>query len=233
MSWALLLLALSWSASVHARSKFWERLLDFIGVTDGPGQIKSAADVAQGRLFTKDLVSGAERPLTAEAGFRWPVFSLDGRTVHALRGDELVTIDVASARALPPHRKLAKVEKLVGVDRSQRDRMLVLLKDAAVPIGVLSLKSGKVTPLPFDPRDAEQARALGRLSSDERAYGDDRIFVQKQSKATLSGTSEWQEIYLQSGAAPAHPISSCAGASCGQPALSVDGKQAVWVRTGS
>jgi hypothetical protein len=55
--------------------------------------------------------------------------------------------------------------------------------------------------------------------------------LQTETKATVSGTKEWDEIYLQVGDAPATQVSACAGTSCREPALSADGKRAVWVRT--
>jgi hypothetical protein len=225
----ILLLILGWPTQALAKGRLWDRLLDFLGVTVGSGQTKGDSDPATGRLFTKDLVTGVERPLTTGGGYRWPIFSPDGKSVYALRGDQLVTIDLGAATIIGT-RKVPKVDKLVGADRKQSDQILVLRKTGAAPVALLSVQSGKLTDLPYNPNDEQQALMLAQLSSEERVYGSTRLFVQRVSKPSLAGTSEWQEIYIQPPGAPPHSLTTCAGSNCRHPSLSPDGKQAVWVR---
>jgi hypothetical protein len=214
----------------HAESKLVARLLRILGVTLSSGQLKAPAEPGEpGRLVTKDLATGTEHALTADGGYRWPVFSLDAKAVYALRGAEVVTIDTSSGK-ITRRQRVAKVDKLVGVDREQPDQVLVLRTDHAAPLALLSLKSGKVTLLPYDPRDDEQRVMLSHLAGEERVYGTTRVSVKTEREPTMAGTSEWQEIYLQAGDAVPRAISACAGTSCREPALSADGGHAVWVR---
>jgi hypothetical protein len=71
---------------------------------------------------------------------------------------------------------------------------------------------------------------LSHLESEERYYGDQRLFICPQTKMALEGMRTWSEICLQRAGGEARAISACANRSCRQPALSADGKSAVYVK---
>jgi Tol biopolymer transport system component len=207
------------------------RVLRFLGVTASPGQMKGdAGPGGAGQIFVADLAQGTQRALTNRGQYQWPIFSLDGKAIHALDNDGgVVTLSVDTGKVLR-RQKVAGLKKLVGVDRERPDELLVLRQDPAAPVALLTVATGKVTPLPFDPQDEEQRRILSHLENEERVYGSTRIFVRTESKSAMEGTREWEEIYLQVAGAPPHAISNCAGRNCREPALSADGQRAAYIR---
>ncbi len=100
------------------------------------------------------------------------------------------------------------------------------------PLGVLSLKTGKVAPLPYDAASSDQQRMLAQVRGQERVYGDASVYVKTESKAGLSRTIEWTDVYLRRGNAPPQNVSACDGVNCGQPALSPDGRRVAFVKSG-
>ena len=113
------------------------------------------------------------------------------------------------------------------------DEVVVLLDGSGrSPLGVLSLKSGTVTPLPHDAKSDAERRMLAQVRGQERVYGDAGVYVKTESKAGLSRTIEWTDVYLRRGNAPPQNVSACDGVNCGQPALSPDGRRVAFVKSG-
>ena len=59
----------------------------------------------------------------------------------------------------------------------------MLLDGGAAPLGVLSVKSGKVTPLPYDAKSDAERRMLAQVRGQERTYGDAAVYVKTESEA--------------------------------------------------
>jgi hypothetical protein len=122
------------------------------------------------------------------------------------------------------------VVKLVGFDRTAAADVVVLLDDTGgSPLGVLSLRSGTVTRLPYDRSSNQEQRALAQVRAQERVYGNTTLYIKTETKQGLSRAIEWTDVYVQSGGPPRN-LSACDGVSCVQPALSSDGRTVAFVK---
>jgi hypothetical protein len=208
-----------------------DRLLRVAGLTAAPAQMRSPGDeVEVGDVWVADAAGGPASPLTAGGGYRSPVFAPDASIV-ALRGDTLVRIPAGGGSAATVQRA-AGVVKLVGFDARNADELVVLLDGGAAPLGVLAVKNGRITPLPHDPKSDAERRMLAQARGQERTYGDASVYVRAESKRGLSRTIEWTDVYFRRGGAPPRNVSACDGTSCGQPALSPDGRRIAFVKAG-
>ena len=211
-----------------------ERLLRVAGLTASPAQMRGPGDdIDPGDIWVASPGGVAPVALTSGGGYASPIFSPVDGSVFALKAESVVRIPAGggSAVALQP---VAGVLKLVGFDGKSADEVVVLLdtRGGRSPLGVLSLKSGTVTPLPYDAKSEAERRMLAQIRGQERAYGDASVYVKTESKAGLSRTIEWTDVYLRRGAAPPQNVSACDGVKCGQPALSRDGRRVAFVKSG-
>ena len=171
------------------------------------------------------------RQLTVGGGYRSPVFTAGDTALWALKGRSLVSVplDGGTPREF---RVPSRVVKLLGADRQDADRLLLLMEAAegTSELAELSLKSGRLTPKAIDRRHRNQRRMLSHLGGQNRDYDGVSIRVRTESKAGVGGHIEWSDIYVQRGQEPAINVSRCDGADCGQPALSADRKYVVFIR---
>jgi hypothetical protein len=219
--------------SAHAAGLL-EGLLRFLGVSAAPSQMKGpdgGGTAVAGRIWIVDLSDGARRPLTQDGGYRWPIFQSDGTAVIALRGNKVVRISLGDGK-LVTLQDAPDVEKLVGVNTTQPEEVLVVRNDAAAPLAVLSLKSGRLTTLPYDRKAKDQRQMLSHLRGETRVYGRFRLFLQTETRPTMEGgTREWQNVYLQDGEAAPRPISRCQDVTCHQPSLSPSSTRVAYVQS--
>jgi len=208
-----------------------DTLLRVAGLTASPAQMRGPGDeVEAGDIWVTGAGGGPASALTSGGGYRSPVFAPDGGIV-ALRGDAVVRIPAAGGSAASVQRAPG-VLKLVGFDTKNADAIVVLLDGGPSPLGVLSLKSGKLTPLPYDAKSEAERRMLAQVRGQERTYGDASVYVKGESKRGLSRAIEWTDVYLRRGNAPPQNLSTCDGVSCAQPALSPDGRRVAFVKAG-
>jgi hypothetical protein len=169
--------------------------------------------------------------LTLDGGYTSPIFSGDGR-VYALKGETIVRLPQETGAGVAVH-KAPKALKLVGFDGANADELVVLV-EAAVggsPLGVLSLRTGRITPLPVDASSEEQKRMLAQIRGQERAYGTASVYTRTESRRGMSRTTQWSDVYVRRGDAAPRNLSACNGVSCVQPALSPDGRSVVFIKT--
>jgi len=217
-------------AAVAAESMV-DTLLRVAGLTASPAQMRGPGDeVEAGDIWVAGTAGGAASALTSGGGYRSPVFAPDGSIV-ALKGDALVRIPAGGGSAASVQRAPG-VLKLVGFDAKNADAIVVLLDGGASPLGVLSPKSGTVTSLPYDGKSDAERRMLAQVRGQERTYGDASVYVRTESKRGLARAIEWTDVYLRRGNAPPQNVSACDGVSCGQPALSPDGRRIAFVKAG-
>jgi len=217
------------------RTSFTERVLKFLGISASPGTLKGPGDeVTSGQLWLADLQAKTTRELTSSNGYRSPIFRTGNKDVLALRGLEVVRYPSAGGAG----KSLCSVDgilKLVGVSSKDDAIVLILLRanggGGHPRVGELTVSSGKVTLLPYDPASRDDLQLVEDLAGWSRTYGDRRIYVQKQSKKALSGTVEWHDVFLQVDNELPVDVSQCDGVNCGQPSLSADGHWLVYVRT--
>ena len=218
-------------SSVAAEDDWLDQVARFLGISKTPSQLKGPGDQFKtGDIFIATL-DGVSTRLTTDGGYRSPVFLPGDAGLLALKGDDVVRISLSGGTV----RKLQtapRALKLLGVDASDADRVLVLLEvpDGSSELGVLALKSGQLTPLPHD-RDAKtHRRMMSHLRGDDREYEDVAVYVKAESKARLGGQVEWTDVYVkQANVAPVN-ISRCDGVDCGQPALSPGGKRVAFIK---
>jgi hypothetical protein len=208
-----------------------DTLLRVAGLTASPAQMRGPGDeVDAGDIWVAATGGGPASALTSGGGYRSPIFAPDASIV-ALKGDALVRIPASGGSAAPVQR-VAGVLKLVGFDARNADAIVVLLGGGAAPLGVLSMKSGKVTPLPYDAKSDAERRMLAQVRGQERTYGDAAVYVKTESKRGLARAIEWTDVYVRRGSSPPQNVSGCDGVSCGQPALSPDGRRVAFVKAG-
>jgi hypothetical protein len=208
------------------------RLLDFIGIPADSGALKGSGDTLEaGEVWLVEVASGKSRQLTRSAEFRSPIFLPGGNDVLALRGSDVVRL---SGAADAP-RKLATVKaaaKLVGCSSADPDKLLLLTAAAAGgdELSVLSIGSGGLTRVPFDPASRADGELMAYLSGWDRTYPAGTLYVQRHARETLAGVVEWQDVFFQSGNGEAMNVSRCDATDCGQPALSPDARRVVFIK---
>jgi hypothetical protein len=224
----------STSASQQKRTSFTERLLKFFGISDSPGTLKGPSDaVTSGELWVADLSARTTHALTPSGGYRSPIFVSGTGELLALRGTDVVQIPAIGGEG----RKLYSVDgitKLVGASSADSGTILILQRGEAggrPRVGVLTISTGAVTPVPYNPASSQDLQMVEDLQGWSRTYGDQHVYVKRQSKQALSGTVEWSDVCFQVGSQPPLDVSQCDGVNCGQPSLSADGHRLVFVKS--
>jgi hypothetical protein len=217
-----------------AQETLVQKLLRIAGLTAAPSQMRGPDDqVDPGNIWIADLGRHTTKELTHDGGYRSPVFSGDGR-IYALKGGMIVRISPGGGAAAPVQ-KASGAAKLVGFDGGSVDDLVVLLETeaAASPLAVVTLKNGRVTPLPYDPRSDDQRRMVAQARAQDRVYGDAVVYTRTETKQGLSRNIEWTDVYIRRGSSPPQNISACDGVNCVQPALSPDRQSVAYVKTQS
>lgn len=226
-----LLLAVPLLAGRTAAAKGWlDEILEYTGIAASPGTMKGDSDAMPGgEIWIADLARETNRRVTPDGGYSWPVFMPgDTALLALLRGAAVeVPLSGAAPRTLGG---IAGVRKLIGFNRQDHDRVLVLTADRDHPVQVLSIDQKSLQPLPYDDHDPSQHRLMRHLEGQERVYGDRRLYVREESKEDLEGVRTWTEVYASQGSG-ARRISACGGDSCGQPSLSASGELVAYIRT--
>jgi hypothetical protein len=115
------------------------------------------------------------------------------------------------------------VAKLVGCSAHDPDSVLMLRSDDAGGhrgVGLLSIITGKITSLGFDPKSNADLQMVENLAGWTRTYGDKQVYVRRQTKQALSGAVEWSDVFLKADGQQPVDISRCDGTNCGQPSMS-------------
>lgn len=208
-----------------------EKLLRVSGLTASPAEMRGPGDEPDaGDVWVVTPGGSAPAALTSGGGYRSPVFAPDG-SVFALKGDTVVRVAPGGAATL---QKAVGALKLVGFDGKNTDELVVLLDSggASSPLAVLSLKTGKTVPLPYDAKSDGERRMLVQIRGQSRVYGDASVYVKTESKRGMTRAVEWTDVYLRRGNQPPENVSACDGVNCGQPALSPDGRRVAFVKSG-
>jgi hypothetical protein len=230
-SGSLLAATLLLTVSLAEAAGVTEWLLRFLGMSAAPGQMKGPeSEAGPGRIWIADRKAGTRRALSADGGYRWPIFESGGATIVALRASKVVRISLQGGK-VEELMEAQGIEKLVGIDSGQSDQVLVVRDNGSAPLATLSLKSGKMTALPLDRKAREQNQLLVFARGETRVYGKIRLFLQTDTRAAMEGTREWQNVYLQEADTPPQPISRCEEVTCHQPSLSATGELVAYVQS--
>jgi hypothetical protein len=212
-----------------------EKVLRVSGLTLAPTHVRDPDDgIKPGSIWIVSLDRRTTRALTTDGGYRSPTFSPVAGSIYALKHDMIVRIPSEGGTAVSVQRIPGAI-KLVGFDGKSLDEMLVLIDTGASgsPLGVVSLKSGRVTPLPYDARSDDEHRLLEQIRAQHRLYGDTIVYTKRETKEGIARIIEWTDVYLQQGTAPPRNMSGCDGLNCVQPALSPDKRTVAFVKTGA
>jgi hypothetical protein len=211
---------------------FWATVLRVTGISATPSQLKGPDDEIQaGDIWVADLARKTQLRVTRHGGYRSPVFLAGDEHILALKGNTIILIPLSGGEPKSLY-TLKEIAKIVGLDKGDPDKALILLQkeagsDAA---GVLSLKSGQVTLLPYDRESQEYGGMISHMKEWERVYGNTKVYVRTESKSDMAGTVGWTDVYLKQGNSSPLNVSRCDGVNCGQPSLSNDGRQVVFVK---
>jgi len=211
---------------------FLQKVLRISGIAASPSTLKGPGDdVVSGQVWLVDIASKKTRALSAAGGYSSPVFAPRGDSIFVLHGGDVVRFNLSGGN---PQKvcSIPGIQKLAGASQDDADKLLILGKDAAgnTAVGLLSVSTGKVEAVPFDPASSEDRQMLGRLRGWDRMYGDKRVFVDRHSEQSLSGPVQWTDVFLKEGTNLPVNESACDEVNCGQPSLSLDGKLLVFIR---
>lgn len=218
-------------SSPAAEDDWLDQVARFLGISKTPSQLKAPGDeLKTGDIFIATL-SGAQTRVTADGGYRSPIFLPGDAGLLALKGDAVVRLSL-SGGTMQKLQTAPRALKLLGVDASDADRVLVLLQtpDGGSKLGVLALKIGQLTLLPHDRDSKTHRRMMSHLRGEDREYEWATVYVKTESKARLGGQVEWTDVYVKRGNEAPVNVSRCDGVDCGQPALSPDGRRVAFVR---
>ena len=198
--------------------------------------LKAPSDMQAGSIFISSVDGDMPRAITNDGGYISPVFSANDSELLALRGDEVVSLPLSGGEPKMLY-KLANAVKLLGMNRQDGNKLLVLLRTAEgeTELSEMALDNGQVKLLPHDTDDNEQQQILKQLGGNDRNYGDGTlIYLQPESKDGMSGHRiEWTDIYLKREGQESINVSRCNGQNCSQPTLSRDGRHVVFIRAKS
>ncbi len=215
------------------QESFWDKVLRYAGISHDASNLKAPGDeVANGQVWVVDLGSRSASKVTADGGYRSPVFVRGGNEILAVKGAEVVRVKRVGGSVVKRY-SLPEITKLVGFSTDDPDTVLVLegKAEAHPGAGLLSLNSGKITAMPYNAASGRDLQMIEHLQSWERVYGNTSLYTKRQSKETIDGPVEWTDIYLKRGNDEAVDVSQCDGINCGQPSLSADGRYVAFVKS--
>ena len=98
--------------------------------------------------------------------------------------------------------------------------------------GEVSIKTGRMQYRPHKKDSGTHQRFINYIGSNERRFGDIRLFTKENTKETLAGTMAWTDVYVTSKGSNERNLSQSDGAACSQPALSHDQSRVAFVKAG-
>ena len=219
-------IGLAWSAA--AEETLLQKVLRVVGIAAAP-TLRTGSSADSGAVWVADVAGTAPVRWTRTGGFRSPVFDVFGRSIYVMQQDLLVRIDAPEAAPVLV-RNAPGVEKLVGFDPTDPDKLLVLTTNPDAPLAELPLGPGAPVSMSMVP-GPEMLQLLAQLRGQDRVAGGLQVQVAKKDRQDLTGTVEWTDIVVQSGAGAPRNLSSCNGAVCSQPALAPDSSRVAYVRS--
>ena len=210
-------------------------LLRITGISATPSQQKAPSEEmeAGGEIWISNIKAGTLEKLGHENGFRSPIFGPNDETVLTVKDGALWRVSLRTGAASKIH-QVAGLTKLVGIDRDDADKILVLIKRGSTTApALISLATSAITEISYDANSPNDRKLLNHLRGWERVYGDTAVYPKAQTREGVTGTVEWQDVFLKRNDSAPVNVSRCGGANCGQPSLSRDGTKVVFIRANS
>jgi hypothetical protein len=228
----LIAVAVLSAVPASAAESLVQKLLRIAGLTASPSQMRSPGEAEPGNVWIADLDRHTTKALTTDGKYRSPVFPRANNYLYALEGETIVRLALPSGSRAAATRVPGAI-KLVGFDGQQPNEMVVLVEPsgAGSPLVSVSLKTGSITPLPHDPKSADEREMLALVRATDRTYGDIRVYTKTESKRGLSRNLEWTDVYIVRGSAAPLNVSACDGVNCSEPALSPDGQRVAFIKS--
>jgi hypothetical protein len=224
---ACVMLATGFLMAQQRTETFWQKVMRVLGVSATPGSLRSPNGEFDGDIWmVTTSTNPTKRQITRRGSYRSPVFDSGGTSLLALRGNSLVRVAIASGEAAEI-RSVDGVEKLIGFNRDESDQLLIIANGAP---RFLSIAKGQQVPIPYNANLRDDLAMLNHLRGWARDYGDSRVYVNHERKPALGGDLEWMDVYWKRNSANPVNVSECDGVRCGQPSLSPDGKNVVYIR---
>jgi hypothetical protein len=214
---------------------FWTRILRIAGVSATPASLRGEDRVTCGDVWwTTAGQNPVAHRLTRGGGYCSPVYDASGQNILALKSGELYRIALDGK---PPIelQSLSSITKLVGMNRDNPDELLVVGRDAEhLPFAaIVSVKTGAINRIPYDPNSSEDKVMLAHLSGWERVYGDTRVYTEATEAEGPGGiTTKFTDVYLKHGSDEPINLTNGNNVSSSQPSLSPDGQKVVFIRSG-
>src|SRR5260370_12255449 len=171
----------------------------FAGISASPTTLKGPGDeVTSGQIWLADVASRKTRKLTASGGFRSPIFPQGSNDILALKGADIVRLPAAGGEPRELY-SMGGVLKLVGSSMDDPNQILLVTEDDSGRSGVslLSVSTGKLTAIPFDPGASEDRELIQHLRTWDRVYGNQSVYAKKQPKPNISGPPECTNARLK------------------------------------
>jgi hypothetical protein len=222
------------AAPQHPKETFWQWVARFSGISANPNTLKGADDeLRSGQVWMADLPLGTSRRITTDDGYRSPVFFPNGSDILALQGSYVVRISSSGQKTVKVY-SIAGITKLVGFSLADPGEVLALQEDEAghVSAGQLSVSTGAIVPLPYDPQSSRDHQILEHLQDWQRVYDDTTVYVKRESKQALSGPVEVFNVFVKTPGRVPKDVSHCDLANCGQPSLSPDRNHVLFIKSG-
>lgn len=230
LRWLWVILLVTPVTGASAAESFWTTVTRVLGISATPSPLRNPEEVEAGDIWLANVAQNTHVPLTRDGGYRSPVFAPGDAHILALQGETLVRLP--KTRETPERLYTVKgMTKIVRFDQTDQDKALILLKEGGETlVGLLSLASGQTALLPYERTSKRDQSMVAHLQGWERIYGDTTLYVQRETTLGMVGTIEWTDVYLKRGETPPQNLSKCDGINCGQPSLSHDGGQVVYIR---
>ena len=237
------LCALLFLPPIAGAEGFLQTLLKITGISRTPSQQKGLDSELQGEIWISRVDQNRKSRIGSGAGYRSPLFTPKDDFIIALNGNSIVRFPVTGGSEQTLHTFEAPpgapaVMKLVGFNTDALDQVLMIFEQAdGLPlVKLFSLETRKLTDLRYEANNPDERRMVDHLVGWERVYTDTpdhgpiRLYVDiTVERGRFGFMRKYSDVYIERRRG-SRDFSQCDRVSCGQPSLSHDGRQVVYIR---
>ena len=209
-------------------NSFLTAILRFTGITATPSTVRGNDNFMEGDIWLVQIEAAKAsepRKITKDGNYHTPLWMPGSQAILAMKGDKLIQLNAQGNEEKTLH-TLTKNTALLGFDKHDRNRILVLQRPLAV--GVLALSNGQITPLPYDNNNSKEREAFDQLRKDFRSYDSAKVSVNEKKKPDSQG--RFKSLYtILIEQLNRKDVSISCPSDCSQPAFSEDGRQLLFI----